>query len=346
MNNTMDLTSHKFNKLTAIYRAPNIVADGKSISSWYCECDCGNTCIVSDNDLLENIVTSCGCDFSKAKKSSYIPKNNDKFIATNTVDNIEGVKPLKTKNLTGQRFGRLTVLPKCEIKIAGKKKQIKMPYWTCKCDCGNEVVVNGHNLLSGNTTSCGCIRLEALRASLKELAAERAANPTPKPVVLNEYSLSSKYGIGYCVNDKSEFYFDLEDYDRIKEHSWVKCGNYIVTHIDGAMIRLSQFIKPAPAGLKTAYIHGLPSAHDNRKSNLRFVDWYQINWNKRVRTNNTSGVTGVCYSNTNKSWKAYLNYRGKHLIKYCSSKQEAINQRKAWEEEYYGEYSYDNSQAL
>ena len=57
-------------------------------------------------------------------------------------------------DLTGQKYGRLTVLG-CEgyrIQNNGGKRW----YWKCKCDCGNETVVRGDCLRTGNTTSCGC----------------------------------------------------------------------------------------------------------------------------------------------------------------------------------------------
>lgn len=54
-------------------------------------------------------------------------------------------------DLTGQRFGMLTVLP-----YAGKSKH-KHTIWLCKCDCGNEKVIDGQHLKQGNTRSCGCL---------------------------------------------------------------------------------------------------------------------------------------------------------------------------------------------
>jgi len=54
----------------------------------------------------------------------------------------------KLKDLTGQRFGALTVLsrePDCE-----------RTSWRCKCDCGKEYVALSTNLLRGAVTSCGC----------------------------------------------------------------------------------------------------------------------------------------------------------------------------------------------
>lgn len=56
-------------------------------------------------------------------------------------------------DLTGQKFGRLTVIKRAE-KINNRIK------WLCKCDCGNEKKVNSAELLSGNTKSCGCYQKE------------------------------------------------------------------------------------------------------------------------------------------------------------------------------------------
>ena len=60
------------------------------------------------------------------------------------------------RDLTGQRFGRLTVL-----KRAGSDNQNRAT-WLCRCDCGIEHIVSSSNLLSGKTQSCGCIHREML----------------------------------------------------------------------------------------------------------------------------------------------------------------------------------------
>lgn len=63
-------------------------------------------------------------------------------------------------DLTGQKFGRLTVVERVENYVT--PKGIQMPQWKCKCDCGKEKVVRGHDLKRGNTTSCGCLRREKM----------------------------------------------------------------------------------------------------------------------------------------------------------------------------------------
>ena len=60
----------------------------------------------------------------------------------------------KLIDLTGQKFGRLTVICRGEDltpKSGGRKVR-----WCCKCDCGNDALVTTQNLLRGVTKSCGC----------------------------------------------------------------------------------------------------------------------------------------------------------------------------------------------
>ncbi len=60
----------------------------------------------------------------------------------------------KKLNLTGQKFGRLTVVAPAD-NIGSRTA------WRCRCDCGQEVVVKTVRLRSGRTISCGCSRAES-----------------------------------------------------------------------------------------------------------------------------------------------------------------------------------------
>lgn len=63
------------------------------------------------------------------------------------------MKPYKRslrKDLTGKKFGMLSV-----ISLNGRDKGGRA-LWLCQCDCGDFVVVEGHNLQSGHSSSCGC----------------------------------------------------------------------------------------------------------------------------------------------------------------------------------------------
>ena len=60
----------------------------------------------------------------------------------------------KINDLTGKRFGRLTV-----IKYYGSNKKGKS-LWLCKCKCGNNKIVLGNSLVTNLTKSCGCYNKE------------------------------------------------------------------------------------------------------------------------------------------------------------------------------------------
>lgn len=60
---------------------------------------------------------------------------------------------MKRIDITGNKYGRLTVL-----EFAESKK--KAAFFKCKCECGNITVVASASLRYGLTSSCGCIAKE------------------------------------------------------------------------------------------------------------------------------------------------------------------------------------------
>ena len=102
------------------------------------------------------------------------------------------------KNLSGQTFGRLKV-----IERNGSDKHGKA-LWKCICECGSEkiVIATTSQLTTSHTQSCGCLQKERTSKANKKY---------------NSYDLSGEYGIGYTSKGK-KFYFDLEDYDKIKDY--------------------------------------------------------------------------------------------------------------------------------
>ncbi|GAA3600882.1 hypothetical protein GCM10022296_00320 [Secundilactobacillus similis DSM 23365 = JCM 2765] len=75
--------------------------------------------------------------------------------------------PQKMIDMRGQRIGRLTVLSR-----AGKLPNGNIT-WNCHCDCGNSCVVDGHQLRTKKTLSCGCIRKQRSRQMIRENPATR-----------------------------------------------------------------------------------------------------------------------------------------------------------------------------
>lgn len=65
----------------------------------------------------------------------------------------------KEKDISGQRFGRLVAIKKDHC-IWDKETRRSENYWLFKCDCGKEKVINKYSVLSGKTSSCGCLNIE------------------------------------------------------------------------------------------------------------------------------------------------------------------------------------------
>jgi len=155
-------------------------------------------------------------------------------------------------DLTGQKFGKLTVIQKSD-QIASNGT----PKWICKCDCGNISVVERSNLKRGSVKSCGKCR------------------------VYNTYDLESKeYGIGY-TSDGKEFYFDKEDYDLISQYNWSVTGSGYLFNSKQGTILMHRLIMNAPDHLMVDHINH--NILDNRKENLRLCNASQNNINKKVK---------------------------------------------------------------
>ena len=58
-------------------------------------------------------------------------------------------------DLTGQKFGRLTVMSR------GPNNKSNAAHWWCLCDCGTYSLVRAADLKNGATKSCGCLRNES-----------------------------------------------------------------------------------------------------------------------------------------------------------------------------------------
>lgn len=56
------------------------------------------------------------------------------------------------KDITGKKFGKIKV-----ISFVGLNKHHSALY-LCRCDCGNEKIINGSDLRSGHIISCGCYK--------------------------------------------------------------------------------------------------------------------------------------------------------------------------------------------
>lgn len=76
----------------------------------------------------------------------------------------------KLEDLTGRRFGRLTVIEQAAqgyyYDAAPYGKPFTAARWVCRCDCGKTVTVIGCNLRGGRTRSCGCLMRDRKRTGV------------------------------------------------------------------------------------------------------------------------------------------------------------------------------------
>lgn len=68
----------------------------------------------------------------------------------------------KVLDLTGKKFGRLTVVSRAQNNKHGQSM------WNCVCKCINKITVNGRDLKNGHTKSCGCLKSPSIFKRLNE----------------------------------------------------------------------------------------------------------------------------------------------------------------------------------
>ena len=199
-----DLTGQRFGKLTVIKKTSS------NPVKWECLCDCGNTSFVATDKLTGERTRSCGC-LQKEKTAQtrfkdltgqtigrlYVQKLVRKHppeyqcicscgnTGTYSAVRLRSVQSCgclqknmagqnKFKDLTGQTFGRLTVLGLAE------KTPVK---WKCQCSCGNITTVRTKSLTAGETRSCGCIARETAENAKQDLTGNRYGSLVVKQMI-------------------------------------------------------------------------------------------------------------------------------------------------------------------
>lgn len=231
------------------------------------------------------------------------------------------------ENLLGQTFNRLTVIAPAEsiVKPNGRVRT----RWLCRCSCGTELIVKSEHLKSGNTKSCGCYQAEVRRT---------ATHKCRKP---NAYVIRDNYVIFYTSKNEP-FLVDIEDFGRVRKHCWYKNGlGYLKAKINSKSVFLHRFILNTTAPT-VDHKNGSNSVWDNRRQNLREVTQKENTQNSAVRSDNATGITGVC--SYKDKWMAYIHVDGKQIrLGYYDDINDAIDARHKAEDKYFGEFSYRNS---
>lgn len=246
----------------------------------------------------------------------------------------------KFEDLTGQVFTELTVIKRAPDYVLPCGKHQVM--WECMCSCGKTIITRALQLKNGDSKSCGHLQKEIVSKMMKAKQS------------YNKYDLTGNCGIGYDNNGK-EFYFDLEDYELINGYYWMVNADGYVEANYGKENNRRMWLHRLVMGvtdkdwtiIQVDHVHGKKSRHDNQKSNLRIATRSQNNMNIGVRSNNTSGITGVNFDRKRNKWRARITVDKNeiHLGEFDNI-EDAIEARKKAEVKYFGTFAYDCSQQL
>jgi hypothetical protein len=216
-------------------------------------------------------------------------------------DTIQALKGafMKFVDRTGQLFGKLTV-----VEQAGRDR-LKKVLWRCRCECGAETVVVSGSLVTGNTTSCGCVLKAAItkhggwkKASYNTWRAmiRRCTVPTDK-----DYPRYGGRGVSVCPE-------------------WLQYENFVADMGE-------------PAGDETLDRKDVYGNYT--PENCRWAGVKTQNRNTRLRANSKTGFTGVSQVGNRFMAKVTVGKKA-YYSKVVATVEEAAAARKELERLYWG----------
>lgn len=207
-----------------------------------------------------------------------------------------------SKDLIGQRFGRLKVVKKTDKRVSNRI------VWSCKCDCGNYTEATTSHLCNGHTTSCGCAKKGVNRIDISNRRFGRlvAISPTDKRL---GHSV-----IWHCQCDCGNT-ADIASTNLIKGYT-KSCGCFASdVHRKSSSVMMSIRADDYIDGTDVRALMQSPSAA------------------------NTSGTVGVSYDKSVNVWKAYIQFKGKrYRLGSSTNKTVAIALRKEAEQRLHGDF--------
>lgn len=205
---------------------------------------------------------------------------------------------MKFIDRTGQRFGKLVV-----VERAGTDTNKKV-LWKCKCDCGGETTVPSGSLVTGNTTSCGCVV-----PNLKHGGWKKSSYNTWRAMMRR------------CYNPKDK---DYKRYGALGVVVWDKWHEYPNFEADMG----------EPVGDET--LDRIDVYGNYEPSNCRWAGVQTQNRNTRVRSGSRTGVIGVIKTGSGK-YMAKITVSKKSIYTKCfATLAEATTARKELEAIHWG----------
>lgn len=248
------------------------------------------------------------------------------------------------RDLVGMTFGRLVVIKQVEDYVAPNGKHYAR--WLCKCGCpdGTQIEVNGVDLTRKDrpTQSCGCLRKDKASESKPNISKPMYNDPS---LQLNLHDEHGVYGVCLTSNTRIPFYFDMNDYNTIKDYCWNDCIIHDTYHVLSAwdknikkMVKIHHLL-----GCKN-FDHEDKNPLNNRRYNLRPATVSQNNANQPLRKDNKSGIKGLSFRKDHQKWVAKIQIKGeKPYYKEFVDKNDAIKALLTKAKELHGEYFYDKS---
>lgn len=209
------------------------------------------------------------------------------------------------KDLTGQSFGRLTVVGFSRMKAQGS-------YWSCRCTCGVPCEVRGSSLSSGVTRSCGCFS--------RDSTGERNRTHGGTGTAAHRSWAHMRARCRDAKNEKYEYYGGR--------------GISVCPEWDDYAVFAADMGEP-PEGYTLDRID--PNG-DYTPSNCRWASRLVQSRNQRMRYTNTSGHRGVFRNAKSNKWYAQIRANGLRAgSKHYDTIEEAVEARKELERLHWGE---------
>ena len=205
--------------------------------------------------------------------------------------------------MIGKKFGRLVVQKE------GVKNGRRLVY-ACLCECGRSVSVLGESLRSGNTKSCGCLNVEIVKGLF-----------TTHGMCKTKTYYTWIDMIQRCTNPNNSRYSDYGGRGITVCKRWLKFDKFY------------KDMGEKPAGLT---IERIDNESGYFKENCEYITYSEQARNRRIKSSNTSGITGVSLNKQRKKYQAYICTDQKQInLGFFSTLKQAAEARRKAEQKYW-----------
>ncbi|KIL42064.1 hypothetical protein SD70_02450 [Gordoniibacillus kamchatkensis] len=220
----------------------------------------------------------------------------------------------KALELSGQRFGRWTVLRRADAPKNG------CVMWVCICDCGTQREVTGKYLKNGRSRSCGCLEKDVFK------------------VMITKHGLSKENRAEYATWIRMKERCFNKNNHRFKEY-----GARGITVCDRWKESFENFLQDM--GKKPSSKHSIDRKNNDgnyEPSNCKWSIQTEQTRNQRIRRDNTTNIPGVTWHKRLNKYRVRISVENKRISLGCADTlEEAKEMRLAAESKYWGKQTLD-----